>query len=100
MQSGSRSFIPNAIVHQSSKQLAAHVAAQYYGVKSVPASDGTKWHVFPLRVLSDKTLSGQVKRFLAHLVFVGALTMESTAQEMIDLDHTTCRQFLGMKPGP
>ena len=58
MQSGSRSFIPNAIVDQSSKQLAAHVAARYYGLKSVPASDGTKWHVLPLRVLSDGTLSG------------------------------------------
>ena len=46
------------------------------------------------------TKQREVKRFLAHLVFVGALTMESTAQEMIDLDHTTCRQFLGMKPGP
>jgi hypothetical protein len=40
-----------------------------------------------------------VKKFLAHLVFLGALSVESTAQEMIDLDHTTCRQFLGMKPG-
>ena len=40
----------------------------------------------------------EVKRFLAHLAFGGALTVESAAQEMIDLDHTTCRQFLEMKP--
>ena len=40
----------------------------------------------------------QVKRFLAHLAFVGALSVESTAQERIDLDHTTCRQLLEMKP--
>jgi hypothetical protein len=39
-----------------------------------------------------------VKRVLAHLAFIGALSVESAPQEMIDLDHTTCRQFLGMKP--
>ena len=44
------------------------------------------------------TKQREVKRFLAHLAFVGALSVESTAQERIDLDHTTCRQFLEMKP--
>ena len=44
------------------------------------------------------TKQREVKRFLAHLAFVGALSVESTAQERIDLDHTTCRQLLEMKP--
>jgi hypothetical protein len=40
----------------------------------------------------------QVKSFLAHLAIGGALLAEGAAEEVIDLNSTTCQQLLEMKP--